>query len=180
MSPALKNLITLILAFAAPAFLSLGCATRQAELDPAFGGQPGAAAVEAAGWEEIKMLSDGAEVKIDTHGHFITSFNRCRQDAAGALALDQWNILASSLNAAIAMQPLQKEVCKPASRNPYALNGHAEVILPGGKRGIFDYRGGDVCTNIPDEAVAAALLKSLDRVLLQAFYENCGTPPAVD
>jgi hypothetical protein len=157
-----------------------GCGQRDPAFEDAFAGNPGVAAVDAVGWDQIAMLSAGAEVKLDTVGHYKTSYNRCRSDGAGSVSLEQWNALAGNLNAVMAQPPLDKDVCKPAPRVHYGLDGYAEVHVGTSKRTIFDYRGGDICTNIPDPKAAGEILKVLNKVLLQAAYEDCGTPPADD
>jgi len=72
-----------------------------------------ATAVIAAGWDSIDMIADLSETKMDTLGHYSTSYNACMQSAFGTADLNLWNQMANQLNQAIMSSSVttENEIC---------------------------------------------------------------------
>ncbi|OFZ19691.1 MAG: hypothetical protein A2X94_16685 [Bdellovibrionales bacterium GWB1_55_8] len=133
----------------------------------------------AEGWQEIEMIANFAKTKVGVAGHFVTGRNACGKEAYGALELAKWNALVESTNLAIKDEPLAEEYCiklpegVPGERYR-VMDGIAEIKLDNGsKRTLFDTKGNETCTKIPNREAANQLITLLHAVVVAADIEDC-------
>lgn len=155
-----------------------GCAENRPEGGAASSG-PGdafAPADGADGWAEIVVTAGFADTKISPSGHFAITRNACFVDGSGALPLEAWNALARAANAA-ATAPAGTEAestCFPAGTGRWTMDGSVTLKLArGGERLALEARGSDVCSTLKDRSAAQALLDAVNRILPDAFTEDC-------
>ena len=130
--------------------------------------------IYAVGWTDFDMIANFAKTKIDNAGHFTTSRNACGKDAWGAWGDDVkgWNAFVTAANESIKTEPLREDQCfAPADNNK--MDGNVEIILVTGRRTVLEARGGQICTNIRDLAVAKAVYAGIDNLVHIADKEDC-------
>ena len=186
------------------ALLAWGCDTPQPINGPeraGFTGFPQAPVAEAVGWDELKVVTGGADVTLDSFGHYSISRNACWVAGSGALAAIEWNQIAPILNQVAARlqqrprpepgaspSPIPK-TCVAVGSTARALAGTGNLRIQAGARPAeriewitpsWQAWGNEICYDsdlLPSAEEATALSRSLDRWLLQAFSEDCTIAP---
>lgn len=166
-----------------------------------FTGFPEVPAADAEGWDELKLITGGAEVTLDSFGHYSINRNACWVPGSGALALLEWNELAPVLNqVAIRLQqrptpdpsaspsPLSK-TCVAIGSTARALSGTGSLLLENfpATTGRIEWIApspsawsSEICFDadlLPTPEEATRFARALDRWLLQAFSEDCTIAP---
>jgi hypothetical protein len=133
--------------------------------------------VYGEGWNDLTIEANGATTKVDPLAHISTDHNMCQQPGGAVFMqseLETWNSLASSLNAALKLQPLTTPHCVPSEEDSRFDNrgnsrGVAELTLDRDvKRRLFEYKNVEVCTTIPDPVMAAKIMVVIEQVLRKA------------
>lgn len=143
--------------------------------DPSAGANAPTDATLANGWTEVRMIANFADTRVNITGHFNTTRNACGKEEDGALDISLWNTLATDINAAIALTPLTDdgEYCVDAPTTK-GMDGSADLMLPGGvKRALFDNRGAQICSTIPDHHLSDEILAQLNQIVIIADQEAC-------
>ena len=132
-------------------------------------------AENAVGWQKISTIANWAKTSVDTTGHFITSRNACGRPADGALALEKWNSLVTSVNTALTLTPLSENKCVDMPRQS-KMDGLAEVQTgdrESDKRPLIDARGYQLCSKIPDPQLVINIFEGMSAVVEAADKEEC-------
>jgi len=133
----------------------------------------------ASGWEEVIIDSPQAKVTIDQLGHFSTNRNACLMREAGVLKLDDWNTFAKGMNVAAKEQPLAEAACFPVVTSRYGFTpgyvGTVEIKINNSKRIIYEIKGNDICSTIPDTDISKNLNNTINNILATAASEGCAS-----
>lgn len=78
--------------------LAAGC--RMAPRADGDAAGPSSPLIEAQDWYQLKYRAYGSEITLQSTGHFYVRPNACSRRAAGALKLDTWNRVATTINQA--------------------------------------------------------------------------------
>ena len=166
--------------------LAAGCNstdTPQTKGDPGAPGSVRPQSENAVGWDEIDVIAAGAEVKIDSMGHFATSRNLCSFVAdGGAYNTAQWDPMAVSANALVTAEMVtgDDETCYDVADTCMTSYGRIDSVdmkLPNGKRELLYRRGIQLCTKLKDIHTAQDLSNALNQMLPQALWSGCDKPP---
>ena len=129
----------------------------------------------ATSWQGIDMLASYAETKVDTAGHFSTSYTTCYQDGTGALEGETWKTIVTNLNS-ITAKPLLDEAkmqCFAAPQENH-MDGYVKILKDGQKLTILDNRwNGEICTTAQDVQMAQNLLTAMQTVITMASHADC-------
>jgi len=121
--------------------------------------------VYGEGWNDLTIEANGATTKVDPLAHISTDHNMCQQPGGAVFMqseLETWNSLASSLNAALKLQPLTTPHCVPSEEDSRFDNR-------GNSRGVAELTlDREVCTTIPDPVMAAKIMVVIEQVLRKA------------
>lgn len=130
--------------------------------------------VYSSGWTEMVIRANSAKTTVDPGAHFATNRNACGKDAYGAIDLEDWNALAKYTNLAIEGESRPEDHCvdPPAEANKY-MDGTVEVKTPSGIKVLFEVKDWQICTRIKDAQVSDTLLKTIEKIILQADKEDC-------
>ncbi len=126
----------------------------------------------ADGWEEVIINANQAKTKIGVGAHFGTNRNACGRDAYGSIQLEDWNMFAKYMNAAMKGQFSSEETCLDSPDTRF-MDGITEVKTGEQKKVIYEYKGGMICTTIADPEVSKNLLKVINSLVIQADKEDC-------
>jgi hypothetical protein len=169
----LKKLTPALTALALLTAIS-GCAER----DPNAAAQAGDSSLPAEspelvkvnGWTGIEMDANSAKTNITQTGHYLTDHNICTHKAEGVYDVPTWNKLVTVLNQVATMTPMPTPRCvDSATGSKFYNKGYASLVVsPTVKRPIFEYKNVQVCSTIPDAAVAATLMELIDKTLVLA------------
>jgi hypothetical protein len=145
--------------------------------------------VAAQKWGQLKIQANSATTRLDYTGHYRTDRNGCGQDANGALDLDTWNPIATTINSAVAATMTTGDdnyFCPtPPTQNDrlgwpgFNRDNHVvDIQLESNTtQPLFETYQGQICTHIADHDLAQRLYDALNQLTIVADKTDCQNAP---